>query len=48
MGVGSNAPPPLIFIHGTNIVDTCLKVPFFGLFLLIFGVFFVGPFPGRG
>jgi len=46
MGVGSGeqgALPPWIFKHGTNIVDRGLKVVFFDLFLLFFGLFSVGP-----
>jgi len=33
------APPPWIFIHGTNIVDRGLKVLFFGVFKLFFGAY---------
>jgi len=45
MGIGSGGqggpwPPPWIFKHGTNIVNTGLKVLFFGLFLLFFGLYF--------
>jgi len=51
MGVGSGGPwpPPWVFIHDTYIVDRGLKVLFFGVFLLFFGLFSVAPFPpGRG
>jgi len=51
MGVGSEEQggraPPWIFKHGTNIVDKDLKVLFFGLFLLTFGLFSVAPPPGK-
>jgi len=52
-GVGSRGGgfrgPSWIFIHGTNIVDRGLKVLFFGLFLLVFGLsFFRCSPPGRG
>jgi len=49
MGVGSEGQgkegpcPTWIFIHGTNIVDRGLKVLYFGLFLLFFDLFSVGP-----
>jgi len=33
--------PPWIIIHGTNIVDRGLKVLFFDVFLLFFGIFYV-------
>jgi len=43
---GADEPwPPWIFKHGTNIVDRGLKVPFFGLFLLFFVIFFRCPPP---
>jgi len=41
MGVGSGEQGGRgIFIHDTNIVDRRLKVLFFGVFLLFFGLFF--------
>jgi len=47
MGVGSGEQwepwPPWIFKHGTNIVNRRLKVLFFGLFLLFFGLFSAAP-----
>jgi len=44
VGIGGRGPWPLwIFTHGTNIVDKGLKVLFFGLCLLIFGLFFRWP-----
>jgi len=39
---------PWIFIHVTNTVDKGLKMLFFGVFLLFFGLFSVAPPPGRG
>jgi len=50
-GRGSRAPPPWIFMHGTNILDRGLKVLFFGVFcyfsvfLLFFDLFSVVPPP---
>jgi len=41
----SSAADPWIFIHGTNIVDRGLKALFFGVFLLLFGLFFRCPPP---
>jgi len=47
MGVGCGGVPlPWIFIHGSNIVDRDIKVLFFGVILLFFGLFLVPP-PGR-
>jgi len=40
--------PPWIFIHGTNIVDRGLIVPFFGIFMQFCNLFSRCPPHGRG